>query len=100
MTASTYLLKKLSISTIQVGDSTISGVISDSHLSMEQQVSALSKLCGHQIHIIGKIVKLLTLRATEQLVHSFVISSLNTPVERRDVTGNRFEWELGENKVI
>ena len=39
---------------------------------MEQQVSALCKSCGHQIHMIEKISKFLTPRATEQLVHSFV----------------------------
>ena len=44
---------------------------------MEQQVSALCKSCGHQIHMIGKIVKFLTPRATEQLVHSFVTSRLD-----------------------
>ena len=85
ITGSTYLLKKLNISTIQVGDSTIStspyvknlGVIFDSHLSMEQQVSALCKSCDHQIHMIGKILKFLTPRTTEQLVHSFVTSRLD-----------------------
>ena len=44
---------------------------------MEQQVSALCKLCGHQIHMIGKILKFLTPRATEQLVHFFVTSRLD-----------------------
>ena len=44
---------------------------------MEQQVSALFKSCGHQIHMIGQIVKFLTPRATEQLVHSFVTSRLD-----------------------
>ena len=70
---------------IQVGDSTVStspyvknlGVIIDSHLSMEQQVSALCKSCGHQIHMIGEIVQFLTPRATEQFVHSFVTSRLD-----------------------
>ena len=52
-------------------------VIFDSHLSMEQQVNALCKSCGHQIHMIGKIVKFLTTCATEQLVHSFVTSRVN-----------------------
>ena len=85
ITGSTSLLKKHNISTIKVGDSTVltsphvknQGVIFDSHLSMEQQVSALCKSCGHQIHMIGKIVKFLTPRATEQLVYSFVTSRLN-----------------------
>ena len=85
VTGSTSLLKKLNISTIKVGVSTVStsphvknlGVIFDSHLSMEQQVSALCKSCGHQIHMIGKIVKFLTPRATEQFVHSFVTSRLD-----------------------
>ena len=44
---------------------------------MEQQVSALCESCGHQIHMIGEIVKFLTPRATEQLVHSFVTSRLD-----------------------
>ena len=52
ITGSTYLLEKLSISTIQVCDSTFStspyvknlGVIFDSHLSTEQHVSALCKI--------------------------------------------------------
>ena len=82
ITGSTSLLKKLNISTIKVGDSTVStspyvknlGVMFDSHLSMEQQVSALCRSCGHQIHMIGKIVTFLTPHATEQLVHSFVTS--------------------------
>ena len=52
-------------------------VIFDSHLSMEQQVNSLCKSCGHQIHMIGKIVKFLTTCATEQLVHSFVTFRLN-----------------------
>ena len=43
---------------------------------MEQQVSALCKSCGHQIHMIGKIVKFVTPRATE-LIHSFVTSRLD-----------------------
>ena len=85
ITGSTSLLKKLNISTIKVGDSTVStspyvknlGVIFDSHLSMKQQVSALCKSCGHQIHMIGKIVKFLTPRATEQLVNYFVTSRLD-----------------------
>ena len=47
------------------------------HVSMEQQVSALCKSCGHQILVIGKIVKFMTPRATEQLVHSFVTSRLD-----------------------
>ena len=85
ITGSTSLLKKLNMSTITVGDSTVStsphvknlGVIFDSHLSMEQQVSALCKSWGHPIHMIGKIVKFLTPRATKQLVHSFVTSRLD-----------------------
>ena len=44
---------------------------------MEQQVSALCKSGGHQIHMIGKIVKFLTPRATAQLVHYFVTSRLD-----------------------
>ena len=44
---------------------------------MEQQVSVLRKSCGHQIHMIGKIVNFLTPRVTEQLVHSFVTSRLD-----------------------
>ena len=84
ITGSTYLLKKLNISRIQVCDSTFStspyvknqGVIFDSDLSTEQQVSALCKICGHQIHMIRKIVKFLTPRATEQLVYFFVTSRL------------------------
>ena len=85
ITGSTSLLKKLNISTIKVSDSTVwkspyvknLGVIFDSHLSMEQQVSALCKSCDHQIHMIGKIVKFMTPRATEQIVHSFVTSRLD-----------------------
>ena len=78
-------MKKLNIYTIKVGDSAVLtspivnylGVIFDSHLNKEQQVSALCKSCGHQIYMIGKIVKFLTPRATEQIVHSFVTSILN-----------------------
>ena len=85
ITSSTSLLKKLNISTIKVGDSTVSTspyvknlcVMFDSHLSMEQEVSALCKSCGHQIHMIRKIITFLTSRATEQLVHSFVTSRLD-----------------------
>ena len=77
ITGSASRLRKLNISTIKVGDATVSpsphvrnlGVIFDSHLTMEQQVSALCKSCGHQIHMLGKIVKYLTPRATEQRIH-------------------------------
>ena len=48
--------------------------VTGSHLRMEKQISALCKSYGHQIHMIGKIVKFLTPRPTEQLVHSFVTS--------------------------
>ena len=86
MTGSAFLLRKLNISIIKVGDATVSpsphvrnmGVIFDSHLTMEQQVSALCKSCGHQIHMLGKIVKYLTPRTTEQLIHSFVTSLLDS----------------------
>ena len=44
---------------------------------MEQHICALCKSCDHQIHIIGKIVKFLTPRSTEQLVHSLVTSRLD-----------------------
>ena len=60
ITGSTSLLKKLNISTINVGDSAVSTrckklcVIFDSHLSIEQQVTTLCKSCGHQIHMIGR----------------------------------------------
>ena len=85
ITGSTSLLKKLNISTIQVGDSTVSTspyvknlrVIFDSHLSIKQHISALCKSCGHQIHMIGKVVNFLTPRAAEQLVHFFVTSRLD-----------------------
>ena len=61
ITGSTSLLKKLNIFTIKVSNSTVSkslhvknlGVIFDSHLSMEQQVSALCKSCGKQTHMIA-----------------------------------------------
>ena len=84
-TGSTSLLKKLNISTIKVDDATVStsphvnnlGVISDTHLSMEQQVSVLCKSCGHQINMIEKIVNFLTPCVTEQLVHCFVTSRLD-----------------------
>ena len=81
ITGSTSFLKKPNISKIQIGDSTVStspyvknlGVIFDSHLSMKNK----SAHCvSHQIHMIGKIVKFLTPRATERLVHSFVTSIL------------------------
>ena len=49
----------------------------DSHISMEQQVSALCESCDHQIHMLCEIVKFMTPRATEQLVHSFVTSRLD-----------------------
>ena len=84
ITGSASLLRRLNISKLKVGYSSFDkprvknlGVIFDSHLSMEKQVSALCKSCGHQIHMIGKIVKFMTPRATEQLVHSFVTSRLD-----------------------
>ena len=49
----------------------------DAGLTMEQQVSAVCRSCGLHIHNIGKIVKFLTPRATEQLVHSFISSRLD-----------------------
>ena len=64
ITGSASLLRRLNISKLKVGYSSFDkprgknlGVIFDSHLSMEKQVSALCKSCGHQIHMIGKIVK-------------------------------------------
>ena len=73
ITGSTSLLKMLDISTIKVCDL-------DKPLCKKSQygaTSALCKSCDHQIHMIGKIVKFLTPRATKHLVHSFVTSRLD-----------------------
>ena len=50
----------------------------DSALTMEPQISAICRSCGLHIHNIGKIVRYLTPRATELLVHAFITSRLDS----------------------
>ena len=52
------------------------GVLFASDLKIEDQVSAICRSCAFQIHKVGRIVKFLTPKAVEQLVHSFITSKL------------------------
>ena len=54
------------------------GVMFDSALTMEPQITAICGSCGLHIHNIGKIVRYLTPRATELLVHAFITSRLDS----------------------
>ena len=74
------------ISNIVIGESQIPpscdarnlGVIFDSDMSHKLQVSSTLKAAYHQIRNIGKIRKYLTTEATQLIVHSLVISRLDT----------------------
>ncbi len=53
------------------------GVVQDACLSMEKQVTAITRSCYHQIHLIGKVRRYLTTSACKALVQSLVISRLD-----------------------
>jgi hypothetical protein len=55
----------------------ILGVTLDRHLNLEMHVSTVCKSAYHQIHLIGKIRKFLTLSAAKTLVISTVLSRLD-----------------------
>ena len=75
-------LREIPLSTVRIGDADIVpsdvvcslGVMFDSALTMEPQISAICRSCGLHIHNIGKIVRYLTPRATELLVHALITS--------------------------
>ncbi len=53
------------------------GVVQDACLSMEKQVTAITRSCYHQIHLIGKVRRYLTTSTCKALVQSLVISRLD-----------------------
>ena len=53
------------------------GVVQDCCLTMERQVNAISRSCYHQLRMIGKIRKYLTVDACKSLVQSSVTSRLD-----------------------
>jgi hypothetical protein len=55
----------------------ILGVTLDRHLNLELHVSTVCKSAYHQIHLIGKIRKFLTLSAAKTLVISTILSGLD-----------------------
>lgn len=69
----------------KIGDSIISpsskvknlGVVIDSQLAMDAQVSAICRSAYFQLHNIGSIRKYLTTEVASQLIHSFVTSRLD-----------------------
>jgi hypothetical protein len=84
---SRHMLRQVpeSLLSIQVGDKTIAavssarniGVMVDSTLSMEQQVTNVCRACYMGIRDVGKIRPYLTEDATKKLVIAFVISKLD-----------------------
>ena len=85
-TGTPTLLREIPLSTVRIGDASIVpndvvcslGVMFDSALTMEPQISAICRSRGLHIHNIGKIIQYLTPRATELLVHAFITSRLNS----------------------
>ena len=85
-TGTPTLLHEIPVSTIRIGDADIVpsdvvcslGVMFDSALTMEPQISAICRSCRLHIHNIGKIVRYLTPRATELLVHVFIMLCLDS----------------------
>ena len=85
-TGTPTLLREIPLSTVRIGDADIVpsdvvcslGVMFDSALTMEPQISAICRSCGLHIQNIGKIVRYLTPRATELLVHAFITSRLDS----------------------
>lgn len=53
------------------------GVLMDSNMTMDKQVSAISKACYKQIHLIGKIRRNITTDACKTLVQATIISRLD-----------------------
>ena len=85
-TGTPTVLREIPLSTVRIGDADIVpsdvvcslGVMFDSALTMEPQISAICRSCGLHIHNIGKIVRHLTPRATELLVYAFITSRLDS----------------------
>ena len=70
---------------LQVGNNTVSvassvknlGVYFDTSLTMERQVSAISKACYYQIRNIGHIRRYITLDACKTLAHALITYRLD-----------------------
>ena len=77
-------IAKLEVQDVRIGTTSISragkvrdlGVIFDSNMTMESQVSNCVKLAFHSLCNIRLIRKFLTPKATEQLVHAFITSRI------------------------
>ena len=80
------VLREIPLSTVRIGDADVVpsdvvcslGVMFDSALTMEPQVSAICRSCRLHIHSIGKIVRYLIPHATALLVHAFITSRLDS----------------------
>ncbi len=78
-------IAKLEVQDVRIGNTSISragkvrdlGVIFDSNMTMESQVSNCVKLAFHSLRNIRLIRKYLTPMATEQLVHAFITSRID-----------------------
>ena len=78
-------LDKISVKSVQIGDSLVQpvqkvrnlGVMMDSSLTLHSHVSSIVKSSSYHIRNFGRIRKYLTTKATEQLVHAFITSRLH-----------------------
>ena len=78
-------LDKISVKSVQIGDSLVQpvqkvrnlGVMMDSSLTLHSHVSSIVKSSSYHIRNLGRIRKYLTPKATEQLVHAFITSRLD-----------------------
>ena len=83
-TGTPILIREIPLSTVEIGDADIvpSDVVYaamfDSAVTMEPQVSAICRSCGLHVNSIDKIVRYLTARARELLVHAFITSRLDS----------------------
>ena len=78
-------LSKVTIPHINIGDSEVTavtkarnlGVIFDSSMTLNSHISSIARSTTFHIRNIGKVRKYLTQKATEQIVHSVVVSRLD-----------------------